>query len=182
MFGRRRSTAAVLEHEISEAGSKAAETVTELAERALTIAREAGHVATPAIRSATHHSVEGLSRAAERASEALADTAQRLAKSGDVAPKPKRHRIRRILIFGAIVGAIVGLVRSPLRGKLTEKLFGPPPDDEPGSITLPYGENDEPASDNIEIHAEPAPPPPAATEGNGVSTSATSEPADTSRA
>jgi hypothetical protein len=207
MFGRRRSTAAVLEQEISDAGSKAAETVGELAERALTIAREAGHVATPAIRNATHYSVEGLSKAAERASEALADTAERLAKTSDVRaadatnaarvrladaterlagvvrPKPqKRHRIRRILIVGAIVGAIVGLVRSPLRNKITERLFGPPPDDEPGSITLPYGEAEDSSPDNIEIHSEPAPPPPAATEGNGVGSSPTSEPADTSRA
>jgi len=205
MFRRRRSTAAVLEQELSEAGSKAAETVGELAERALTIAREAGHVASPAIRTATHHSVEGLSRAAERASEALADTAERLAKSGEghasdaahaarvrlaeaseklagaVRPKPKRHRIRRILILGGIVGAIVALVRSPLRGKITERLFGPPPDDEPGSITLPYGEAEDSTSESIEIHAEPAPPPPAATEGNGVSSQTTSEPADTSR-
>jgi len=206
MFRRRRSAAAVLEHELSEAGSKAAETVGELAERALTIAREAGHVATPAIRTATHHSVEGLSRAAERASEALADTADRLAKTGEVRaadaahiarirladaseklaeavrPRPpKRHRVRRILIVTAVVGGVVALVRSPLRSKITERLFGPPPDDEPGSITLPYGEAEDTAQENIEIHAEPAPPPPSASEGNGVSSQPTSEPADTTR-
>jgi hypothetical protein len=207
MFSRRRSTATVLEREIADVGAKAAETVGDIAERAATIAREAGSAATPAIRSATQHSVEGLSRAAERASEALSETAERLAKAGEgpasdaavaarvriadaterlaaaVRPKPKRrHRVRRILIGGAIAGAIIGIVRSPLRGKITDRLFGPPPEDEPGSITLPQGEAAETASDSIEIRAEPVPPPAApATQPEGVSSSASSEAADTTR-
>jgi hypothetical protein len=101
-----------------------------------------------------------------------------------VRPKPKRRRrLRRLLIGGGIVTSVVVIVRSPIRTKITERLFGPPPEDEPGSITLPRTETEESSSESIEIRAEAAPPPPAPTASptNGVSSPATSEPADTSR-
>jgi hypothetical protein len=151
----------VLERDLSVAGSRAAETISELAEHAVAAAREAGHVATPAIQ----HSAEGLSKALEKASAALAEAGERLARSGDhqgagvaaaarvriadasekladaVRPKKKHHRVRRMLIAAAVVGGVIALVQSPLRAKVTERLFGPPPeDDELESITLPNAE------------------------------------------
>jgi len=194
MFGRRRSTAAVLERDLSEAGSRAAETVAELAERALTAAREAGQYATPAIRTATQHSVEGLSHAAERAAEVLSDTAERLAQNPEIhpsevtraarerladaseklakavrpAPKPQRHRMRRALIGIAIIGGIAALVRSPLRTKVTDRLFGPPPEDEPGSITLPYRDEGQSGAEDIEIPPDTAQTAASSVEANGV--------------
>ena len=164
MFGRRRS-AAVLDRDISisEAGAKAAETVNELADRALALAREAG-----------------TSDVTTAARTRLADASERLADA--VRPKPKTHRIRRVLIVGAVAGGVVGLIRSPLRGKISERLFGPPAEDEPGSITLPYDEKADSGSDSIELRAEAVPPAPVATEANGGSSSPASETADTSRA
>jgi len=162
MFGRRRS-GAVLDRDISEAGVKAVETVGELADRALNLAREAGQ-----------------SDVTNAARARIADASERLADA--VRPKqPKTHRIRRIIIVGAIAGVIVGLIRSPLRSKISERLFGPPAEDEPGSITLPYEDKGE-SADSIELRAEAAPPAPAAAEANGGSTAPTSETADTSRA
>jgi hypothetical protein len=154
---RRQSRAAVLERDLSEAGSRAAETISELAEHAVAIAREAGHAATPAI----HHSAEGLSKALERAAAALAEAGERFARTGEhqaagataaarvriadatekladaVRPKKKHHRVRNLFIAAAVAGGVIALVQSPLRAKVTERLFGPPPEDELDSITLP---------------------------------------------
>jgi hypothetical protein len=56
-------------------------------------------------------------------------------------------------------------VGSPLRSKLTERLFGPPPEDEPESITLPGADVTAPPE-----HSDaPHPPTVASNEhGNGV--------------
>ncbi len=166
MLGRKSKTA-VIEREVSSAGSRAAEVVgdaaSEFAERAVAAAQNAQRVATPVLRTAAEKSAETLSHAAERAAVVLADTAGRLADSGEdragqaavaarhrladasealaVAVRPKRRRrVRRLLVLGAIAGAIVALVKSPLRSKLADRLFGAPPDfddDLPESITLP---------------------------------------------
>ena len=155
---RRKSRTAVLERDLAEIGSKAGETVSELAEHAVAVAREVGHAATPALQ----HSAVGLSRALERAGESLAEAGERLAKNGEhqaaeaahsarlrladaserlaeaVRPKKKHHRVRNAAIALVVVGGVVALVQSPLRAKLTERLFGPPPaDEEPEAITLP---------------------------------------------
>jgi len=205
MFGRRRSTGAVLNRELSEAGSRAAETITEFAERALSVAREAGQNASPALRTATHQSIEALSHAAERAAEVLSDTSDRLAQgelhasdatnaararlaeaseklAQAVRPKQKqkRHRVRRTLIGIAIVGGIVALVRSPVRNKITERLFGAPPEDEPGSITLPYQDQARSGVDDIEIPADAGQLQGSSGDGNGVPSSSAPQ-ADTSR-
>ena len=46
--------------------------------------------------------------------------------------------MRNLVIGAAVVGGIVALVQSPLRSKLQERLFGPPPeDDDLPQITLP---------------------------------------------
>ncbi len=154
---RRHSRTAVLERDLSVAGSRAAETISELAERALAAAREAGHAATPAVQA----SALGLSRALEKAAEALSDTGEHLVRSSEprvaeatntaraqladasekfaesIRPKKKHHRVRNILIAAAAVGGVVALVQSPLRGKITERLFGPSPDDEPEFDSTP---------------------------------------------
>jgi hypothetical protein len=182
MLGRKSKTA-VLEREAPSAGSRAAEVVGEaasdFAERAVAAAQNAQRVATPVLRSAAEKSAETLSHAAERAAVVLADTAERLAESAEerggqataaarqrladasealaVAVRPKkRHRVRRLVILGAVAGAIVAAARSPLRAKLADRLFGAPPefdDDTPESITLPptaqpdtgsYGESSPP--------------------------------------
>jgi hypothetical protein len=182
MLGRKSKTA-VLEREAPSAGSRAAEVVGEaasdFAERAVAAAQNAQRVATPVLRSAAEKSAETLSHAAERAAVVLADTAERLAESAEerggqatvaarqrladasealaVAVRPKkRHRIRRLVILGAVAGAIVAAAKSPLRSKLADRLFGAPPefdDDTPESITLPsaaqpdtgsYGESSPP--------------------------------------
>jgi hypothetical protein len=145
----RRSKATVLERDIAE-----------LAEHALDAAREVGHHAGPAL----HHSAEGLSHALEKAAASLAETADRFAETGDqraggathaararladaserfaeaVRPKKKHHRIRNILIATVAIGGVIAFVQSPLRAKLTARLFGPPPEEEPSSITLPNEE------------------------------------------
>lgn len=187
---RRNARTALRERDLTEAGSRAAETFSEVAENAVAVAREVGRAATPALQ----HSAEGLSRALERAGEALAVTAERLAKSGEQqaadateaarerladaserladAIRPKRrkhHRVRNTAIALVAVGGFVALVQSPLRAKLTERLFGPPPDDEPDSITLPGSElRTESAPESQPT--EPAGPPPSSQspEGNGV--------------
>lgn len=166
MLGRR-SKSAVIEREVSHAGSRAAEVVgeaaSEFAERAVAAAQSAQRAATPVLRTAAERSAETLSHAAERAAVVLADTAERLAESGEeragqaavaartrladasealaqaVRPK-RRRRLRKLVAIGAIVAGLVALVRSPLRTKLTDRLFGAPPefeDDAPESITLP---------------------------------------------
>jgi hypothetical protein len=166
MLGRK-SKSAVIEREVSSAGSRAAEVVgeaaSELAERAVAAAQNAQRVATPVLRTAAERSAETLSHAAERAAVVLADVGERLAESGEeragqaaiaarerladasaaladaVRPK-KRRRFRRVLVLGLVGGGIVALVRSPLRSKLADRLFGAPPDfddDAPESITLP---------------------------------------------
>jgi hypothetical protein len=166
MLGRKSKTA-VIEREAPSAGSRAAVVVgdaaSEFAERAVAAAQNAQRVATPVLRTAAEKSAETLSHAAERAAVVLADTADRLAESGEeragqaafaarhrladasealaVAVRPKRRRrFRRLIVIGAIAGAVVALVKSPLKSKLTDRLFGAPPefdDDIPESITLP---------------------------------------------
>ncbi len=166
MLGRKSKTA-VIEREVSNVGSRAAEVVGEaasdFAERAVAAAQNAQRVATPVLRTAAEKSAETLSHAAERAAVVLADTAGRLADTGEeragqaavaarhrladasealaVAVRPKRRRrVRRLLVLGAIAGGVVALFKSPLRSKLADRLFGAPPDfddDLPESITLP---------------------------------------------
>src|SRR5487761_1217862 len=97
MLGRK-SRSTVIEREVSNAGSRAAEAVgdvaAEFAGRAVSAAREAQRVATPVLRnaaersgpvlrSAAEKSAETLSHAAERAAVVLADTAEKLAESGE---------------------------------------------------------------------------------------------------
>jgi hypothetical protein len=193
---RRHSRTAVLERDLSEAGSRAADTISELAERALAAAREAGHAATPAVQA----SALGLSRALEKAAEALSDTGEHLVRSSEprvaeathtartrladasekfaesIRPKKKHHRVRNLIIAAAAVGGVVALVQSPLRGKITERLFGPSPDDEPESIQLPGADSipsqeSASASGGIEPGAASSD---AAIEGNGVASAPSS--------
>jgi hypothetical protein len=68
----------------------------------------------------------------------LADASEALAEA--VRPKKRRRRVRRALVVVLLGGGAVALVRSPLRAKLTDRLFGTPSefeDDAPDSITLP---------------------------------------------
>ncbi|MGD1052800.1 MAG: hypothetical protein ABR950_03120 [Candidatus Dormibacteria bacterium] len=147
---------------MSETGSraveKAAETVAELAERAVVVAREAQRVASPALRSAVHTSAETLSHAAEKAAVVLAEAADRLsqevsemptgkraakaaAKAEIKAARPKRwrRRFRRTLVITGIAGAAyLAVTKTPLKAKLSELVFGPPLDEEDlEPITLP---------------------------------------------
>ena len=174
-----RSRAALRERDLSEVGSRAAETITDLAEHALAAAKEVGHVASPA-----------LGRALERAAETLAESGEKLAKTGEaqaaeaasaarvrladaseklaeaIRPRKKHHRVRNVAIALVVVGGVVALVQSPLRAKLTQRLFGPPPDDEPESITLP-GANAQPAEHSAPEEFQP-PLSAAQQQGNGV--------------
>ncbi len=163
MLGRRQRSA-VSPSAAVEAGStavgKTAETVSELAGRAVEAAREAQRVAAPALRSAAqeaqrvaapalrsaaHTSAETLSHAAEKAAEVLSEAAERLAKEGAegvttaatgvaaaaVRPKRWRRRIRRVLILGGAVGAAYMVItKTPIAAKLSELVFGPPLDEE----------------------------------------------------
>ena len=107
----------------------------------------------------------GEQRAAEAAAIArdrIADASERLADT--IRPKPKRHRIRKLLIAVAVLGGVAALVQSPLRAKLTERIFGPPPEEEPDSIELP---GSEPVSESQSDFSSPAEPASQA-EGNGV--------------
>jgi hypothetical protein len=159
--GVRRGTTAVLERDRSEVGSRAADTISEIAENAIAVAREVGAQASPALQ----HSAEGLSRALERAAESLAQSSEKLARTGEqqaavaaisarerladaseklagtIRPQKKKqsHRLRNVTIAIVVAGGVIALVQSPLRAKLTQRLFGPPPpdDEEPESITLP---------------------------------------------
>jgi hypothetical protein len=186
MLGRKSRTA-VIERDVSSAGSRAADAVSEaaseFAERAVAAAHNAQRVATPVLRTAAEKSAETLSHAAERAAVVLADVGERLAESGEeragqaaaaarvrladasealaqaVRPK-KRRRFRRVLVVVLAGGGIVALVKSPLRSKLSERLFGAPPDfedDAPDSITLPatsQGYAPTPAADEAEAASE----------------------------
>ncbi|MBV8194115.1 MAG: hypothetical protein JOY80_01160 [Candidatus Dormibacteraeota bacterium] len=184
----RHSRTAVLERDFAEVGSRAADTIAELAEHALAVAREIGQHASPALQ----HSAEGLSRALERAGESLAESGERLARGGEhqaaaaavnarehladasekladaIRPKKKHHRVRNAAIALVVVGGVVALVQSPLRAKLTQRLFGPPPDDddEPESITLPGA--GVPAEEPTTPQQYSTTPPPPPQEGNGV--------------
>lgn len=147
----RNSRTVELEAQASEAGSRAVETITELAEQAWALAREVSHVASPAVQRSAERLARALERAADSklarageqqaaevalvARERLADASERLAEA--IRPKREHHRVRNTMIGLAAVGAVAALVASPLRSKLTERLFGPPPEDEPESITLP---------------------------------------------
>ena len=175
----------------SRAADTAVETAQEIAQRALVAAREAQRVATPVLRSAAEKSAETLSHAAERAAVVLADTAEKLAETSEehaatasdaartkladaseslakaVRPAKKTHRVRRALTAALVVGGVVALVRSPLKGKIADRIFGAPPefdDDEPESITLPTTS----ASSEPDLSEQEAPASPEGGESNGV--------------
>jgi hypothetical protein len=176
---KRKSRTASIEKTASDVGSRAVESIGDLAEQAWALAREVRHVASPAVQ----RSAESLARALERAAdskiakageqqaaevalvarERLADASEKLADA--IRPKKEHHRVRNTMIGLAAVGAVAALAGSPLRSKLTERLFGPPPEDEPESITLPGADMTAPP----EQEASPVPPSGASTEhGNGV--------------
>jgi hypothetical protein len=147
----RRSRAAVLDR------GRAADTISDLADHAVTLARGAGSAALPTVQ----RGAEGLSQVFQSAAGTLAETAEHLAgdprvgAAGNAArariadasdklstairPKKKTHRVRNLLIGAAVVGGVFALVQSPLRGKIQERLFGPAPsdDDDLPQITLP---------------------------------------------
>ncbi|MBV8444964.1 MAG: hypothetical protein JOZ92_03505 [Candidatus Dormibacteraeota bacterium] len=76
--------------------------------------------------------------------------------------------MRNLLIAAAVVGGVVALVQSPLRNKISERLFGPPPEEEPESIELPGTESSVPETpSSAEQFGEPAQAT-SQTEGNGV--------------
>ena len=174
----RKSRTDELKAQASESGSRAVDTITDLAEQAWALAREVSNVASPAVQ----RSAESLARALERAAdsklarageqqaaevamvarERIADASEKFADA--IRPKKVHHRVRNTMIGLAAVGAVAALVGSPLRSKLTERLFGPPPEDEPESITLPGADMSAPPE-----HSEAPPPTAAATgHGNGV--------------
>ncbi|MGA7987344.1 MAG: hypothetical protein WCB51_02975 [Candidatus Dormiibacterota bacterium] len=185
----RRSRAATLE-EITEARNRAAETISELAEHAVAIAREAGKNARPAVK----QGAEGLSHALERAADTLAETAEHLSSDGRISaasnaardriadasdklstairPKKKTHRVRNLLIGAAVVGGIFALIQSPLRAKIQERLFGPPPeDDDLPQITLP----DDDHEIDVSRASEPEPAAEAASDADVVGTPVVAE-------
>jgi len=143
----RRSRAALLDR------GRAADTISELADHAVTLARGAGSAALPTVQ----RGAEGLSQVLQTAAGTLADTAEHLASdqkvnaareriadvsgklSTAVRPKKKTHRVRKLLIGAAIVGGVFALFQSPLSAKLQERLFGPGPSDDEDlpQITLP---------------------------------------------
>ena len=174
----RKSRTDELEAQASETGSRAVETITDLAEQAWALAREVSHIASPAVQ----RSAESLARALERAAdsklarageqqaaeaaliarERIADASEKFAEA--IRPKQVHHRLRNTMIGLVAVGAVAALVGSPLRSKLTERLFGPPPEDEPESITLPGADMSAPPE-----HSDTPPPSASATgHGNGV--------------
>jgi hypothetical protein len=137
----RRSRAATLD-DIAEARNRAADTISELAEHAVSLARDAGNAARPAVKLGA----EGIGNAFERA----ADASGKLTSA--IRPKKKTHKVRNLLIGAAVVGGIFALVQSPLRSKLQERLFGPPPeDDDLPQITLPDDDHEIDASNGTEI-------------------------------
>jgi hypothetical protein len=147
----RRSRAAVLDR------GRAADTISDLADHAVTLARGAGSAALPTVQ----RGAEGLSQVLQSAAGTLADTAEHLAADGRVTaagnaareriadasdklstairPKKRTHRVRNLLIGAAVVGGVFALIQSPLRAKIQERLFGPAPsdDDDLPQITLP---------------------------------------------
>lgn len=147
----RRSRAALLDR------GRAADTISDLADHAVTLARGAGSAALPTVQ----RGAEGLSQVLQTAAGTLADTAEHIASdekvvaasnaareriadvsgklSSAVRPKKKTHRVRNLLIGAAVVGGVFALIQSPLRAKIQERLFGPPPsdDDDLPQITLP---------------------------------------------
>lgn len=152
---RGRSRAATLD-DIAEVRNRAADTISELAEHAVAIAKDAGNAARPTVK----QGAEGLSHALEVAAGTLAMTAERLANddrvnaasnaareriadasgklSTAIRPKRKTHRVRNLMIGAAVIGGIFALIQSPLRTKIQERLFGPAPeDDDLPQITLP---------------------------------------------
>jgi hypothetical protein len=136
---------------------RAADTIGDLADHAVTLARGAGSAALPTVQ----RGAEGLSQVFQSAAGTLAETAEHLAgdprvgaasnaareRIADVSdklstairPKKKTHRVRNLLIGAAVIGGVFALVQSPLRGKIQERLFGPAPsdDDDLPQITLP---------------------------------------------
>jgi hypothetical protein len=180
---RGRSRAATLD-DIADARARAADTISDLADHAVAIAREAGNAARPTVK----QGAEGLSRALERAAGTLAETAEHLANDGRVSaasnaareriadasgklstairPKRKTHRVRNLVIGAAVIGGIFALVQSPLRSKIQERLFGPAPeDDDLPQITLPDDDHEidvTHASDVDVSHASAAAAEPAA--------------------
>jgi hypothetical protein len=151
----RRSRAATLD-DIVEVRNRAADTISELAEHAVSLARDAGSAARPAVK----FGAEGIGNAFERA----ADASGKLTSA--IRPKKKTHKVRNLLIGAAVVGGIFALVQSPLRSKLQERLFGPPPeDDDLPQITLPDDDHEIEVSNGTEIdvtHASDPEPEPAA--------------------
>jgi hypothetical protein len=147
----RRSRAAVLDR------GRAADTIGDLADHAVTLARGAGSAALPTVQ----RGAEGLSQVLQTAATTLAETAETIASDSRVSaagnaareriadasdklstairPKRKTHRVRNLLIGAAVVGGVFALIQSPLRNKIQERLFGPPPsdDDDLPQITLP---------------------------------------------
>jgi hypothetical protein len=152
---RGRSRAATLD-DIADVRNRAADTISELAEHAVSIAKDAGNAARPTVK----QGAESLSHALEVAAGTLAMTAERLANDDRVSaasnaareriadasgklstairPKRKTHRVRNLMIGAAVIGGIFALTQSPLRTKIQERLFGPAPeDDDLPQITLP---------------------------------------------
>ena len=170
----RRSRAAVLDR------GRAAETISDLADHAVTLARGAGSAALPTVQ----RGAEGLSQVLQSAAGTLAETAEHLAgdarvtAAGNAAreriadasdklstairPKKKTHRVRKLLIGAAVVGGVFALIQSPLRTKIQERLFGPAPsdDDDLPQITLPDDDRHVEITDLTK--ASPAEPDPAA--------------------
>jgi hypothetical protein len=173
--------------------------IAQLAERALDAARDASQAAAPAIQgSAVQGSAETLTHALERASTTLLEAAERFTPARDarvaratgaarehlasaaerfaqsIRPAPPRHRLRRVILAAALVGGIVALVQSPLRGKLTARLFGATvdEDDAPASITLPSDTSPITVSD-VPVEYE-GPAPSTTANGGGVASRADS--------
>jgi hypothetical protein len=171
---RGRSRAATLD-DIAAARGRATETISDLADNVVALAREAGNAARPTVK----QGAEGLSHALEVAAGTLAETAERLANDGRVSaagnaareriadasgklstairPKRKTHRIRNMMIGAAVIGGIFALIQSPLRSKIQERLFGPAPeDDELPQITLPDDDHeiDVTHASDIDVHRE----------------------------
>ena len=126
----RRSRAAVLDR------ARAADTISDLADHAVTLARGAGSAALPTVQ----RGAEGLSQALQSAANTLAETAENIASdsrvnaagnaareriadasdklSSAIRPKKKKtHRVRNLLIGAAVVGGVFALIQSPLRDR-----------------------------------------------------------------
>jgi hypothetical protein len=172
----RRSRAAVLDR------GRAADTISDLADHAVTLARGAGSAALPTVQ----RGAEGLSQVLQSAAGTLADTAEHLASDSRVTsagnaareriadasdklstairPKKQTHRVRNLLIGAAVVGGVFALIQSPLRTKIQERLFGPAPsdDDDLPQITLPDDDRHVEITDLTKASQAQAEPDPAA--------------------